>query len=75
MEGACFTIVEYLLCGLPVLSTKPADIKGLGGRELWLNKSNSHFVEATAEKVAYGVEYLAGRVFDRHEIRRKLLMN
>lgn len=30
-EGACLTVTEYLLCGLPVVSTKAEHPMGLGG--------------------------------------------
>jgi len=36
VEGACFSSGEYLLCGLPVVSTYCS-----GGREHWYNEENS----------------------------------
>ena len=36
VEGSCFSSGEYLLCGLPVLSTKCS-----GGRQHWYNEKNS----------------------------------
>ncbi len=35
-EGACYASTEYLLCGIPVLSTKSK-----GGRDIWYNEENS----------------------------------
>jgi len=35
-EGACYASTEYLLCGLPVLSTFSK-----GGRDIWYNDDNS----------------------------------
>ena len=35
-EGSCYASTEYLLCGLPVVS-----LKGVGGRHVWYNQSNS----------------------------------
>lgn len=35
-EGACYSCSEYLLCGLPVVSTISE-----GGRDVWLNSQNS----------------------------------
>jgi glycosyltransferase involved in cell wall biosynthesis len=35
-EGACYASTEYLLCGIPVLSTESK-----GGRDIWYNEENS----------------------------------
>ena len=40
IEGCCYASVEYLLCGLPVIST-PSQ----GGRDIWYNTDNSIIVE------------------------------
>ena len=45
-EGSCFSSSEYLLCGLPVISTKCS-----GGREHWYNNNNSIICEPTKESV------------------------
>ena len=50
-EGSPRAVVEYLLCGLPVVSTK-ADC----GRWEFLNESNSLIVEDNAESVNNGVK-------------------
>jgi glycosyltransferase involved in cell wall biosynthesis len=39
-EGACYASTEYLLCGLPVLSTVSK-----GGRDIWYNQDNSIICE------------------------------
>lgn len=38
-EGSCYASTEYLLCGLPVISTK-----SVGGRQTWYDKYNSIMV-------------------------------
>ena len=50
-EGACFASSEYLLCGVPVVSTP-----SFGGRDVWYNDYNSIIAEPTAESVALAVE-------------------
>lgn len=39
-EGACLSSTQYLLCGLPVVSTKSK-----GGRDVWYNENNSIICE------------------------------
>lgn len=46
-EGACYASTEYLLCGLPVIST-PSE----GGRDVYFNATNSRIVDATPQAVA-----------------------
>lgn len=50
-EGACFASSEYLLCGIPVVSTRAT-----GGRAVWYNSYNSIVCEDTPESVASAVE-------------------
>ena len=45
-EGACFASSEYLLTGLPVVSTKST-----GGRDTWYNEENAVICDATPEAV------------------------
>lgn len=69
IEGACFTVVEYLLSGIPVVSTRAETPIGLGGRELWLNCHNSVYVEPNPKDVADGVNALISRSNDPLAIR------
>ena len=67
-EGGCLASGEYLLAGLPVLSTICT-----GGRETYYDASNSVVVEPTSAAVASGLEILltglaTGR-YDRVAIR------
>ena len=46
-EGSCYASTEYLLCGLPVISTKSD-----GGRQVWYDEHNS-IVVAPCERELY----------------------
>jgi hypothetical protein len=50
VEGACYSSSEYLLAGLPVISSVSA-----GGRDTWYTPHNSIIVDATEEAVAAAV--------------------
>jgi len=69
-EGACYASTEYLLCGLPVVSTAST-----GGRHVWYTPQNSVVVEATPAAVATGVCQALLKLrtgeFDRQEIREE----
>lgn len=72
VEGACYASLEYLLCGLPVVSTR-----SLGGRQDFYDAENSVLVPATPQAVGEGVAALIGRLakgqISREEIRRRAL--
>ena len=51
VEGACYSSSEYLLMGLPVVSTH-----SLGGRDVWYNENNSILVDADAKSVLVAVD-------------------
>lgn len=53
MEGACESSLESLLCGCPVVSTKNE-----GGRDFWLNSSNSLYCEDDPRDVESKVEQM-----------------
>ena len=67
-EGACYSSSEYLLCGLPVISTFSK-----GGRDTWYNKNNSIIVEANEEQVKEAIELciknINENIFNREQIR------
>ena len=50
-EGACFASSEYLLCGIPVVSTHSK-----GGRSVWYNEYNSIVCEDNEDSVAAAVQ-------------------
>lgn len=66
-EGACYSSSEYLLCGIPVVSTWSH-----GGRDLWYNDYNSIVCDANEDAVAESVAKLGrlgrspGRIRDIH---------
>ncbi len=68
-EGACYSSSEYLLCGLPVISTVSR-----GGRDTWYNKKNSLIIDPTREAVTTAIELckynITHNIFDREEIRK-----
>ena len=67
-EGACYSSSEYLLCGLPVVSTHSE-----GGRDVWYNQWNCIICEPTQEAVVEAVckvtRNLKDGIFDRRRIR------
>jgi glycosyltransferase involved in cell wall biosynthesis len=64
-EGACFSSSEYLLCGLPVVSTKC-----LGGRDVWYDEYNSIVVDPDPHKIARAVSDLIDASPDPKKIRQ-----
>ncbi|MFZ6763136.1 glycosyltransferase [Pseudoroseomonas sp. WGS1072] len=69
-EGACYASLEYLLCGLPVVSTP-----SLGGRDAFYDAANAIIVEPKAEAVRDGVALALRQLregeMDREAIRRE----
>jgi glycosyltransferase involved in cell wall biosynthesis len=63
-EGACYSSSEYLLCGIPVVSTRSH-----GGRDVWYNSYNSIICDPTPESVADAVKKLASLKRKPEEIR------
>ncbi|MCL2933807.1 MAG: hypothetical protein MGG11_16625 [Trichodesmium sp. MAG_R03] len=65
-EGACQTSSEYLLYGIPVVSTS-----SLGGGDMWHNENNSIICEATVDAVASPVEKFIKNPPDAQRIHQK----
>jgi glycosyltransferase involved in cell wall biosynthesis len=69
-EGACYSSSEYLLSGLPVISTFSK-----GGRDTWYTKENSIMVEADEDSVSNAVDICIKKIqngeFSRENIRNK----
>ncbi len=63
-EGACFASSEYLLCGIPVVSTFSE-----GGRSYWYNSYNSIVCEDDESAIANAVEYFVNNPKDPEIIR------
>jgi hypothetical protein len=72
-EGACYSSNEFLLCGLPVISTAPST-DTLGGREFWYNEYNSLLVAPDPEAVKVAYEDIIARDLDPRKIRHDCLM-
>lgn len=64
-EGACFSSSEYLLCGVPVVSTK-----SMGGRDVWYNNYNSIICDDTEDAVKEAVERLVRQPRNPKKIRQ-----
>lgn len=67
-EGACYASSEYLLSGIPVVSTE-----SIGGRDVWYDDYNSIICESTPEAVAAAVEYFNTHRRDPYVIRARHL--
>jgi glycosyltransferase involved in cell wall biosynthesis len=63
-EGACYSSSEYLLCGIPVISTE-----SVGGRDVWYDSYNSLICDPTAESVSAAVKFMNTRTIDPQKIR------
>ena len=66
IEGACFASSEYLLCGVPVVSTRSH-----GGRDAWYNDYNSIVCEPTPEDVAMAVRKIASNPPNPERVREQ----
>lgn len=64
-EGACYASSEYLLCGVPVVSTR-----SVGGRHVWYNDTNSLIVDDHPDAVAEGVRHFVDNPPDPQVIRQ-----
>jgi glycosyltransferase involved in cell wall biosynthesis len=67
-EGAMFAAVEYLLCGLPVVSTP-----SLGGRDVWFDPRFTRIVDPSPKAIAAEVRELIDAQLDPNEIRAATL--
>lgn len=67
-EGAMFASMEYLLCGLPIVSTP-----SLGGRDVFFDEEYVRIVEATREAVNEGVHDIVQRHISPFYVRQKTL--
>ena len=67
-EGAMYASAEYLLCGLPVVSTR-----SIGGRDVFFDDEYVKIVDDTPEAVAEGVQEMIDRNIDPHRIREKTI--
>lgn len=63
-EGACFASSEYLLCGVPVVSTTC-----FGGRDVWYNDYNAIVCSPDPDEIAAAVENFCANPRDPARIR------
>jgi glycosyltransferase involved in cell wall biosynthesis len=68
VEGAMFASCEYLLCGIPVVSTPSK-----GGRDEFFTTENSIIVSPEPEAVAQAVNHWKSHPPDPYSIRRQTL--
>ena len=67
-EGQCQASAEYLLCGLPVVSTRSK-----GGREAFFNDTDTIIVDENPEAVEEGVRTMISRNLDPQAVRDRML--
>lgn len=67
-EGACYSAGEYLLCGLPVVSTQSK-----GGRDELFTDATALLVPPEPQAVADGVRHWITAGYDPHRIRETTL--
>lgn len=68
VEGGMLASIQYLLCGLPVVTTPSR-----GGRDVFFDADNTLVVEPRAEAVADGVRAMIARNLDPWAIRERTL--
>jgi hypothetical protein len=68
VEGACYASTEYLLAGLPVVSTA-----SLGGRDLFFNSQNSVICEPTIDGVRDAIEAVRSGHWSPDRIRAECM--
>ncbi len=67
-EGAMYSSMEYLMAGLPIVSTP-----SIGGRDVFFHPDYCTVVEPEPEAIRRAVEELRDRAIPRGEIRRRTL--
>jgi glycosyltransferase involved in cell wall biosynthesis len=67
-EGAMWASVQYLLCGIPVVTTPSK-----GGRHFFLDDNLSYTTQPTSNAVKKTVERAKSDRRDPHEVRRSIL--
>lgn len=69
-EGAMWAVMESLLAGVPVVTTKSK-----GGRNFFLSSENSIIVKANADDVADGVNEIINKNLQPEQVRNHTLKN
>ncbi|MEO6588140.1 MAG: glycosyltransferase family 1 protein [Pyrinomonadaceae bacterium] len=68
-EGAMYASGQYLLCGLPIVSTK-----SFGGRDVFFDDEYTIITEADAEEITNAVQNLIDKDISPHLVREKTLL-
>lgn len=68
VEGAMYSSMEYLMAGLPIVSTP-----SLGGRDVYFDPDYCIIAEPEPAAIRHAVETLRDRAIPRAEIRRRTL--
>jgi glycosyltransferase involved in cell wall biosynthesis len=68
VEGGMYASMEYLLCGLPIVTTP-----NVGGRDVFFDSEHVMTVDADPTSVARGVQEVINRHLDPHRIRASAL--
>lgn len=69
-EGSCYASTEYLLCGLPVISTR-----SVGGRHIWYNDSNSILINNSESELRSAIHTMLNDIlsYNSKQIRDKCI--
>lgn len=67
-EGACYASMEYLLCGIPVVSTR-----SLGGRDVFFNHSFAKVVHSNSKAIQAAVAHFLEMDYSPSEVRKEAL--
>jgi hypothetical protein len=67
-EGGCYASTEYLLCGIPVVSTH-----SIGGRDAYYDDVTAIVVNSDPDEISKAVQAIKDRKIDPFEIRNKAI--
>ncbi|WP_259013909.1 glycosyltransferase [Emticicia fluvialis] len=70
IEGAMYSSAEYLLCGIPVVSTESK-----GGRDVFFTNENSVITKATTEDVVNAIKLAIEKKSGQSELIRSQMIN
>jgi len=68
VEGAMRAAIEYLLCGIPIVSTP-----SWGGRQRYFNQFNSILSAPDPKKIAYAIKTIESRSLSKTDIRNETM--
>jgi hypothetical protein len=68
-EGGCYASTEYLLCGIPVVSTH-----SIGGRDAYYDDVTAIVVNSDPDEISKAVQAIKDRKIDPFEIRNRAIL-